>query len=72
MDEAEAEAVLRTVRGGLIDAEQHRFPKLSSNRVAIAVPEDVGSYGVGNVGDLVERAGRGDLAQDGGGEVGGF
>jgi hypothetical protein len=53
MNKTEAETVLWAVSGGLVDKEQHRPLNLASGFVAIAVTEDVGSHGTGDVRDLV-------------------
>jgi hypothetical protein len=70
MDNTKTETVLWAMPGRLVNKEQHRLLKLASGVVTSAVPEYVGSDGAGNVGDLVERAGEGDLLQDGRGEGG--
>lgn len=36
-----------------MNEEQNRFSKLASDIVGPAVPEDVGSHGAGDVGNLV-------------------
>ncbi len=68
MDKTKAESVLGLVSCGLVDAEEHGCSKLAGDLVALAVVEDVRSYGIAHVRDLVERAGGGDLSQDGGRE----